>query len=113
MKIYKVAQQLDVPRLTNAVNVLQGTIIPAIQVLNGLPKDHTIQQLIADSMDSGNTTEFENIATTAIQSVQQIVSALPSLQNSGIDLTIITEAIRGGDIPSLEQIVKGTISANN
>ena len=110
MKIYKITQTLNPAKMTDAANVLQSTIVPAITALNSIHnKDQTLQQMIANALENGDTKEMEQSMATAVQAIKQVTTALPTLQNSGIDMSIITEAIRGGDIPQLEQVVKGAI----
>ena len=112
MKIYKIAQTLNPARMTDAVNVLQSVIVPAVTSLNNIQnKDQTLQQMIADALESGDTKEIEQSMATAVQAIKQVSNALPTLQNSGIDMSIITEAIRGGDIPQLEQSIKSVIQS--
>jgi len=110
MKIYKIAQTLNPARMTDAVNVLQSTIVPAITALNNIHnKDQTLQEMISNALENGDTKEMEQSMATAVQAIQQVSAALPTLQNSGIDMSIITEAIRGGDIPQLEQQIRSVV----
>ena len=112
MKIYKIAVGVDPATLQNASSVLTGTIVPALTTLNSISgNDLTLKQMVANSLETGDTKEMEESMGAAVQAIQQIVAALPALQNSGLDLNVITEAIRGGDIPQLQQIVKSTIQS--